>query len=119
VSIFFDHASTTALQPCAKVALNDALETLGNPSSVNSQGRSTRELLEASRDKIAKARGANRSEIIFNSGGTEGNNHAIKGIFWDWVASDPECRVIISSRTEHHAVIDQIQWLAGHDAVWP
>lgn len=99
--------------------MNDALETLGSSSSVHSQGRSTRELLEASRDKIAKACGANHSEIIFNSGGTEGNNHAIKGIFWDRVASDPECRVIISSRTEHHAVIDPIQWLEGHYAVWP
>jgi cysteine desulfurase len=83
VSIVFDHASTASLQPCVKVALNDALETLGNPSGVHSQGRSTRERLDASRDEIAKACGANRSEIIFNSGGTEGNNHAIKGIFWD------------------------------------
>jgi len=114
MSIFLDHASTTALRPCAKVALVDALEMLGNPSSVHCQGRSTRELLEASRDVLAKACGANRSEIIFNSGGTEGNNHAIKGIFWDRITNDPECRVIISSRTEHHAVIDPIQWLGKH-----
>jgi cysteine desulfurase len=112
MSVFLDHASTTALRPCAKSALNDALEVLGNPSSVHSQGRITRELLEVSRDELAKACGANRSEIIFNSGGTEGNNHAIKGIFWDRNAKDAECKIIISSRTEHHAVIDPIQWLA-------
>ena len=111
MSVFLDHASTTSLRPCAKEALSDALDFLGNPSSVHSQGRATRELLEESRDKVAKACGANRSEIIFNSGGTEGNNHAIKGIFWDRVTKDPDCKIIISSRTEHHAVIDPVQWL--------
>ena len=111
MSVFLDHASTTSLRPCAKEALSDALDFLGNPSSVHSQGRATRELLEESRDKVAKACGANRSEIIFNSGGTEGNNHAIKGIFWDRVTKDPDCKVIISSRTEHHAVMDPVQWL--------
>lgn len=114
MSVFLDHASTTSLRPCAKEALSDALDFLGNPSSVHSQGRATRELLEESRDKVAKACGANRSEIIFNSGGTEGNNHAIKGIFWDRVKKDPDCKVIISSRTEHHAVIDPVQWLGGN-----
>ena len=81
MSVFLDHASTTALRKTAKTALNDALEMLGNPSSVHSQGRTTRELLEASRDALAQACGADRSEIIFNSGGTEGDNHAIKGIY--------------------------------------
>ena len=96
MSVFLDHASTTSLRPCAKEALSDALDFLGNPSSVHSQGRATRELLEESRDKVAKACGANRSEIIFNSGGTEGNNHAIKGIFCDRVTKDPDCKVIIA-----------------------
>ncbi|MGB4706104.1 MAG: cysteine desulfurase family protein [Aquiluna sp.] len=109
--VFLDHASTTALRPSAKLALTSALDLLGNPSSVHSQGRGTRELLEASRDAIAKAVAANRSEIIFNSGGTEGNNHAIKGIYWDRHQADPAKRVIISSETEHHAVIDPLQWL--------
>ncbi len=111
MSVFLDHASTTALRPSAKKALTEALELLGNPSSVHSQGRSTRELLEASRDAVAKAVGANRSEIIFNSGGTEGNNHAIKGIYWGQNQADPKKNVIISSETEHHAVIDPVQWL--------
>ncbi|MDG2497658.1 MAG: cysteine desulfurase family protein [Aquiluna sp.] len=112
MSVFLDHASTTALRPSAKKALTEALDLLGNPSSVHSQGRSTRELLEASRDTVAKAVGANRSEIIFNSGGTEGNNHAIKGIYWSQNQTGAKKTVIISSETEHHAVIDPVQWLA-------
>jgi cysteine desulfurase len=82
MSVFLDHASTSGLRDSARLALSAALELVGNPSSVHSHGRTTRELLEAARDQIAEACGANRSEIIFNSGGTEGDNHAIKGIYW-------------------------------------
>ena len=114
MSVFLDHASTTALRKTAKTALNDALEMLGNPSSVHSQGRTTRELLEASRDALAQACGANRSEIIFNSGGTEGDNHAIKGIYWKQNQQDPTRRFIITSPTEHHAVLDPVSWLAAN-----
>jgi cysteine desulfurase len=48
--------------------------------------------------------------VVFNSGGTESNNQAIKGIYWAR-NQDRERRVIISSPIEHHALIDPIEWL--------
>ena len=114
MSVFLDHASTSGLRDSARLALSAALELVGNPSSVHSHGRTTRELLEAARDQIAEACGANRSEIIFNAGGTEGDNHAIKGIYWKQNQQDPTRRVIITSPTEHHAVLDPVSWLAAN-----
>lgn len=111
MSVFLDHASTTGLRESALLALTQALELVGNPSSVHSQGRTTRELLETARDQLATACGANRSEIIFNSGGTESDNQAIKGIYWARHKQDSNRNLIITATTEHHAVIDPVLWL--------
>jgi cysteine desulfurase len=91
------------------VALTNALELTGNPSSVHSSGQTTRALVEDARDQVASAVNCNRSEVIFTSGGTEANNQAIKGLYW---ASGK--KLIISSPTEHHAVIDPIEWLVAN-----
>ena len=115
VAIFLDHASTSPLRGSAKGALDAALTELGNPSSVHGHGQHTREILEQARDDLARAIGANRAEIIFNSGGTESNNQAIKGIWWQRIAEDPSRKVIVSASTEHHALIDPIEWLVTHE----
>lgn len=115
MAIFLDHASTSPLRDCARKALQSALDQLGNPSSVHSHGQHTREVLEQARDDLAQAIGANRSEIIFNSGGTEANNQAIKGIWWQRHLENPKRNVIVSAATEHHALLDPIEWLATHE----
>ena len=115
MSVFLDHASTSPLRKVAKEALDSALETLGNPSSVHAHGQRTREILEDARDQVAAACGANRSEVIFLSGGTEANNQAIKGIYWRRNQADPSRKVIVSAGTEHHALIDPILWLVQHE----
>jgi cysteine desulfurase len=109
MAIFLDHAATTDLRQSAKDALLRALSELGNPSSVHTHGQATRELLEQARDKVALAIDADRSEIIFLSGGTEANNQAIKGLWWQRSAEGK--RVIVSAATEHKALVDPIQWL--------
>ena len=114
MSVFLDHASTTGIRESARIALSEALELVGNPSSVHSQGRTTRELLETARDQVAAACGANRSEIIFNSGGTESDNQAIKGIYWARNNQDSNRNLIITANTEHHAVIDPVSWLQAN-----
>ena len=111
MSAFLDHASTTTLRDCARSALINALETLGNPSSVHSAGQRARAVLEDARDQIAKAANCNRSEVIFLSGGTEANNQAIKGLYWSENAKDSKKNIIIISPTEHHALIDPVLWL--------
>ncbi len=113
MSIFLDHASTTPLRPAAKQALLSALEELGNPSSVHSHGQNTREILEQARDQIAKAIDADRTEIVFLSGGTEANNQAIKGLWWS--RKTDQRKIIVSAATEHKALLDPIDWLVQQE----
>lgn len=113
MSVFLDHAATTPLRPEAMVALEKALGVLGNPSSVHSDGQRTRAILEDARDQISKAADCNRSEVIFTSGGTESNNEAIKGLYWEANNKDPLKNLIITSAAEHHAALDPALWLAA------
>jgi cysteine desulfurase len=115
MSVFLDHAATTQLRPEALAALTAALTTLGNPSSVHSAGQAARQILEDARDALALAVDCHRSEVVFNSGGTEADNQAVKGIFWARRRAEPGRSVIISAATEHHALIDPIEWLERHD----
>ena len=110
MKVFLDHASTTPVRQSALDALVAALADTGNPQSVHTHGQTTRAHLEDARDDLAHAVDCNRSEVVFNSGGTESNNQAIKGIYWAR-NQDRERRVIISSPIEHHALIDPIEWL--------
>ena len=118
MKVFLDHASTTPLRKVAKEAMMSGLETAANPSSVHSMGQHTRNLLEDARDSIAKSLDCNRSEVIFNSGGTESDNQAIKGLYWERNKT-ADRKLIISARTEHHAVLDTIEWLEKHEGAEP
>lgn len=77
-------------------------------------GQAARAILESARDTVAKSLGCNRSEVVFTSGGTEANNQAVKGIYWARQAANPEFDLIITAPTEHHALIDPIEWLEHH-----
>jgi cysteine desulfurase len=110
MSVYLDHAATTPMFDAAIDAMNSALRKLGNPSSLHTEGRSTRKDVEDARESIAKAIGCQASEVIFTGSGTEANNAAIKGLFWH---SDK--KVILISSIEHHAVLDPAHWLAEHE----
>ena len=110
MSVYLDHAATTPMFDVAIEAMNTSLRKLGNPSSLHTEGRSTRKDVEDAREKIAKAVGCLASEVIFTGSGTEADNAAIKGLFWH---SDK--KVILVSSIEHHAVLDPAQWLAEHE----
>ena len=111
--IYFDHAATTAMVEPAITALTEALKKLGNASSLHSAGRAARKDLEQAREMIAQAVDCAPSEVVFTSTGTEANNLAIKGLYWQGVKSGKQ--VIITSTFEHHAVADPINWLAEHE----
>ena len=110
MSVYLDHAATTPMFDVAIDAMNSALRKLGNPSSLHTEGRSTRKDVEDAREKIAQAVGCLASEVIFTGSGTEADNAAIKGLFWH---SDK--KVILVSSIEHHAVLDPAHWLAEHE----
>jgi cysteine desulfurase len=110
MSVYLDHAATTPMFDVAIDAMNTSLRKLGNPSSLHTEGRSTRKDVEDAREKIARAVGCLASEVIFTGSGTEANNAAIKGLFWN----SPK-KVIVVSSIEHHAVLDPAHWLVEHE----
>ena len=110
--IYLDHAATT---PVDNEVLNAMMpyfsEKFGNASSLHSFGREAKDALEASRKKIASVINARVSEIIFTSGGTESNNIAIKGVAF---ANKNKGNHIITSKIEHHAILEPCRWLEKH-----
>jgi cysteine desulfurase len=112
---YLDHAATTPLRPQALETMTAELARLGNPSSLHSAGRRARRVVEESREQIAEAFGARPSEVIFTSGGTEADNLAVKGLYWARRDAIPGCRRVLTTAIEHHAVLDCVHWLAGHE----
>jgi cysteine desulfurase len=110
MSVYLDHAATTPMFDAAIEAMNTSLRKLGNPSSLHTEGRSTRKDVEDAREKIAKGVGCLASEIIFTGSGTEANNAAVKGLYWH-----TDKKVIVVSSIEHHAVLDPAHWLVEHE----
>ncbi|HET9256780.1 MAG TPA: cysteine desulfurase family protein [Pseudonocardiaceae bacterium] len=112
---YLDHAATTPMLPEAVAAMSAALSTLGNASSLHGSGRRARRTVEESRESIAEALGARPSEVVFTGGGTEGDNLAVKGLFWQRRAADSRRTRVLATTVEHHAVLDAVSWLADHE----
>lgn len=78
--IYLDYNATTPHAPEVIAAMRPYLEAhFGNPSSSHAYGRITRQAIEHARAQVARMINAQPAEIIFTSGGTEANNHAIRG----------------------------------------
>lgn len=100
-SIYFDNASTTNVdERVMEEMLPFFTGHFGNANSAHQLGRTAKVAIEDAREKIAKLLGAEPSEIIFTSGGTESDNAIIKGT----VAATRKTEVI-TSPIEHHAVM--------------
>ena len=112
-SIYVDHAATTPLSPAAFKAITSQLQELGNPSSLHTHGRATRKSLEDAREAIAREVGSLASEVIFTASGTEANNIALKGLWWNGKANGKS--VVVISAIEHHAILDPAHWLETHE----
>lgn len=108
-SIYLDHCATTPVHPeVVEVMLPYFRDFYGNPSSIHSFGRKAKESLTAAREQVAHLIGADPSEIVFTSGGTEADNLAICGIS---SASEKKGNHIITSSIEHHAVLNTFRYL--------
>jgi cysteine desulfurase len=112
-SIYVDHAATTPMSPAAISAISDQMQKLGNPSSLHSHGRAARKALEDAREAIASQIDCLPSEVIFTASGTEANNIALKGMYWNGVKSGKN--VVVISAVEHHAILDPAHWLQAHE----
>lgn len=76
---YLDHNATSPLRPAAFDAMAEAMRVGGNPSSVHAAGRRARAIVDKARREVASLAGAEPSEIVFTSGGTEANNLALAG----------------------------------------
>jgi cysteine desulfurase len=107
--IYFDHNATTAVDPSVlETMLPFFSEEYGNASSIHTFGQQARAAVETARDQIAALINARPQEIVFTSGGTESNNHAIFGII---SASSSAKKHVITSTIEHEAVLNACQAL--------
>ena len=108
---YLDNAATTAILPEALEVLYQEAATVGNASSLHGAGRRARKIVEESRERIAAAVGAKPQEVIFTASGTEANNLAVKGMFWQAQNESEAKSGISSSPVEHHAILDPLEWL--------
>jgi len=107
--IYVDHNATTPLDPAV---LDEMLPFLrddwGNPSSVHWAARGPKAALEKARERVASLINAAPLEIVFNSTGTEGDNHAIKGAAF---ARKNKGNHIITTVVEHPAVLNTCKYM--------
>ncbi len=77
--VYLDHNATTALRAEARQAMMDAMDVLGNPSSVHKEGREAKALLEKARAQLGEAIGASGADIVLTSGASEAAALALHG----------------------------------------
>src|SRR5271163_2616992 len=103
--VYLDNNATTPVLPEVFEAMRPYFaEQFGNASSIHHHGQETRAAVERARESVAALLGCRASEIVFTSGGTEGDNLAISGLT---LAGDH----VISSTIEHHAVLNSCKHL--------
>ncbi len=107
--IYLDNAATTRVSDAAaKTALKMMQETFGNASSLHRLGLFAEEAIDAARAQVAKRLSAEKSEIIFTSGGSEGNNLAIFGAVR---SRRRKGKHIITTAIEHASVLEPMRRL--------
>ena len=103
-SLYFDYNATTPIAEEVLEVLHRALrEGYGNASSIHHLGQASKQSLETARRQVSELLGCSMKEIVFGSGGTEADNHAIFGV----------CRFrerphVITSEIEHPAVLNAV-----------
>jgi cysteine desulfurase len=107
--IYLDNAATTQVDERVVLSMLPCFsEEYGNASSLHTFGTRSKQVLDRSRRKLSFFIGADPSELIFTSGGTESNNLAIKGIAF---ANRTKGNHIIVSSIEHDCVLNACKWL--------
>ena len=102
---YLDWNATAPLRPQARAAMVAALNCAGNPSSVHSEGRAARHLVEDAREKVAALVGAESKLVTFTSGGTEANMLALTPAV-ETAGNKTGCRRLLVSAIEHVSVRD-------------
>jgi cysteine desulfurase len=107
--IYLDYAATTPALPEVVEAMQPYFNVkYGNPSSIHTAGQEARGAIEKARSTVAGLIGCCLMEVVFTSGGTEADNHAIKGVAF---ANRARGNHIITTSIEHHAVLNTCEFL--------
>lgn len=108
--VYADNAATTPVSKTVIAAMDNIYANFyGNPSSLYSVGREAKKQLEIARETVSDCLGAQPSEIFFTSGGSEGDNWALKGIARE--LSKKGKKHIITTKFEHHAILHTCEFL--------
>jgi cysteine desulfurase len=109
--IYFDHNATTPVDPAvAELVCRTTVEEFGNPSSVHHFGQRAKAVIDDARSSVAALIGAEPSEVVFTSGGTEADNFALRGAAEALESTGR--RHLIASAIEHEAVLVTLRALA-------
>jgi cysteine desulfurase len=119
--VYLDHNATTGVEPEVLDAMLPFLTSeYGNAASIHSFGQRARAAVENAREQVASLIGARPQEIIFTSGGTESDNHAIFGVVQTCLparaSTTGSTAQIITSAIEHEAVLNACQALERQGA---
>ncbi len=107
--IYLDFNASTPICPEAVEAMRPFLaDHYGNPSSLHWAGMPAKDAVEKTRGQVATLLGCDPTEVVFTSGGSESNNHAIKGVFF---ANRDRGDHIITTSVEHPATINPCRFL--------
>jgi cysteine desulfurase len=108
--VYLDNNATTPVLPEVLEAMRPYFgEQFGNASSIHHHGQETRAAVERARESVAELLGCRASEIVFTSGGTEGDNLAIFGMMGGLAKPGDH---VVTSTIEHHAVLNSCKHLA-------
>jgi cysteine desulfurase len=125
--VYLDYNATTPVEPHVLEAMLPYFsDNFANASSIHTPGQRARAAVETAREQVAELIGARPQEIVFTSGGTESDNHAIFGVvaakggqeFLPVASSDSSAvtRHIITTKIEHEAVLNACQALEKQGA---
>jgi cysteine desulfurase len=107
--IYLDFNASTPVAPEVIEVMKEVLNgPFGNPSSDHWAGRPARDAVEKARAQVANLLGCGAAEVVFTSGGSEANNHALKGVFFARALAHPH---IITTQVEHPAVLNPCRFL--------
>lgn len=113
-NIYLDYNASSPIAPEVAAAMEPFLHgAFGNPSSLHWAGIPAREALVKARTQVAGLLGCSPEEIVFTSGGTESNNHALKGVFFAGEKRDVH---IITSQIEHPSILHPCRFLEKQGA---
>ena len=111
--VYLDHSATTPTDPRVVEAMVPYFsEVYGNPSSAHSFGRNAETAIEGARETVAKVLNCQPSEVVFTSGGSEGDNLAVRGAAWA-ARNAGRGAHLITTPIEHSAVVRTVSQLAA------